>query len=106
MIRGSYFSIRALGHLSLICGALLLFSCTPWRSDYLDEVKGRANQDAVTMKLGPPMGERVLSNGDAVWIYRYNGADAGPSGGSTWCREYVLIFDSSRILRDWNRQKC
>lgn len=100
------FTIRSLGHIYLLCSALVLMSCTSWRAEYLEEVKGRANQDAVTIKLGPPMGERTLSNGDAVWIYRYSGAAVGESGGGTWCKEYLLRFDSKKILRDWNRQKC
>ncbi len=92
--------------LILLLTVATLASCTPWRVEYLEDAKGRATQDDVTMKFGPPMGERRLSTGDAVWIYRYTGADVGQSGGSTWCREYVLRFDPQRILREWNRQKC
>jgi hypothetical protein len=85
---------------------LMLGSCTPWRTQYLEEVTGLATQDEVTMRLGPPTGERTLSNSDLIWMYRYTGADVGPNGGSTWCREYILRFDTKRILRGWNRQKC
>ena len=100
-------SIRiVLESIYLMVSVLILVSCTPWRAKYLQDVKGQANQDEVTMKLGPPTGERGLSNGDAVWIYRYTGAAVGESGGGTWCMEYLLRFDSKKILRDWNRQKC
>ena len=98
-------SLRTVILAFLFLSVLGLVSCN-WRSSYLEEATGRANQDAVTMKLGPPMGERTLSNGDAVWIYRYSGANMGESGGSTWCREYLLRFDSQKILREWNKQKC
>lgn len=85
---------------------LLLSSCTPWRSEYLEKVTGRATQDEITLKLGPPMAERTLSTGESVWLYRYTGADVGQYGGGTWCREYVLKFDTQKILRQWDRQKC
>jgi len=58
------------------------------------------------MRLGPPLQERTLSNGDVIWMYRYTGASVGPDGGGTWCREYILRFDAPRILRGWNRQRC
>ena len=85
---------------------ILLSSCTSWRAEYLDQAIGTATQDEVTMKLGPPMGERILSRGESVWVYRYSGAAVGEQGGSTWCREYVLKFDVQGILRHWNRQRC
>jgi hypothetical protein len=85
---------------------LLSAGCTPWRAEYLEDVTGRATQDEITMKLGPPMAERNLSSGETVWLYRYTGANANQYGGSTWCGEYVLKFDIDKILRQWNRQKC
>lgn len=99
-------SLRTARIVFVLLNALGLLSCTSWRAEYLGEAMGRANQDAVIMKLGPPMGERMLTNGDAVWVYRYTGASVGQSGGGTWCQEYVLRFDSQKILREWNRQKC
>ena len=98
--------MRTISYAVAILCMVSLFGCTPWRAKYLADVKGQANQDAVTIKLGPPTGERVLSNGDAVWIYRYTGAAVGESGGGTWCMEYLLRFDSQKILREWNRQNC
>ncbi len=100
--------MRTINSVVAILCVVSLFGCipTPWRAKYLADVKGQANQDAVTIKLGPPTGERVLSNGDAVWIYRYTGAAVGESGGGTWCMEYLLRFDSQKILREWNRQNC
>lgn len=85
---------------------VLFTSCTPWRAEYLEEGLGHVTQDDVALKLGPPMSERTLSNGEAVWLYRYTGADVNQYGGSSWCREYVLKFDNDKVLRHWNRQKC
>lgn len=103
-------SLRTARIAFVLLNALGLLSCMwsskSWRAEYLREAMGRANQDAVIMKLGPPMGERMLSNGDAVWVYRYTGASVGQSGGGTWCQEYVLRFDPQKILREWNRQNC
>mgnify|MGYP003417069835 CR=1 FL=1 len=98
--------MRAIKYGLVFLSSLVLASCTPWRAEFLEDVKGKANQDAVVMRLGPPTSEKVLSTGDAVWIYRYTGAAVGQSGGGTWCKEYLLKFDSQKVLRDWNRQNC
>jgi len=90
----------------IVLPIFLLSCCTPWRVEYLEEVTGRATQDEVAFKLGPPVSERTLSSGEIVWLYRYTGAVVGQAGGNTWCREYVLKFDAQKILRQWNYQKC
>ena len=90
----------------IIAASCLLSGCTPWRVEYLEEVTGRATQDEITLKLGPPMAERTLSTSETVWLYRYSGASVDQYGGGTWCREYILKFDTQKILKEWNRQKC
>lgn len=81
--------MRARKHVLVFLLPFVLVSCTPWRAEYLEDVKGKANQDAVVMRLGPPTNEKILSTGDAVWIYRYTGAALGESRGGTWCKEYL-----------------
>lgn len=90
----------------LAVAILALASCTPWRVEYLEEATGHATQDEVAKRLGPPLSERTLTNGEAVWYYRYMGADYTIDTGSTWCREYILTFDEKKVLRNWVRQKC
>lgn len=91
----------------LVAAALLFSGCTSWRAEYLEEVTGRATQDEITLKLGPPMSERSLSGGESVWLYHYTGAPVGLYGGGTKeCWAYVLKFDIQKILRQWNSQKC
>jgi hypothetical protein len=50
--------------------AIGMYSCTPWREQYLAEGKGRDNQDAVSVKLGSPTAKKTLHNGNEVWIYQ------------------------------------
>lgn len=90
----------------IVLAIFLFSSCTPWRVEYLEEVNGRATQDEIALKLGPPMSERTLGTSETVWLYRYTGAETNQHRGSTWCREYILRFDNQKILRQWNRQTC
>lgn len=90
--------------------AAMLSSCTPWRSSYLIQVNNHATQDDIVVKLGPPDRKQPLSDGREIWAYRYTGSSVyGNQGnvyGSSSCREYILTFDQSKILRDWVRQSC
>jgi hypothetical protein len=90
--------------------AAMLSSCTPWRSSYLIQVNNHATQDDIVVKLGPPDRKQPLSNGKEIWAYRYSGSSVSSYGGNvsgeSWCREYILTFDQSKILRDWVRQRC
>jgi len=83
----------------IIAVALLVSGCTSWRAQYLKEVTGRATQDDIALKFGPPTEEDTLGATRTVWVYRYN-------KGESWCREYILQFDKKRILRDWELQNC
>jgi hypothetical protein len=85
-----------------LCVILILAGCTPWRAAYLAEEVGHASQDDVAKRLGPPMSERSQSSGETIWLYRYMRADEG----TTACAEYILTFDTGKVLRSWNRQRC
>ena len=80
--------------------------CTPWREQYLAERKGQDNQDAVSVKLGPPTAKEILHNGDEVWIYQYTGAAISTQGEGVWCYEYILRFDAAKVLSDYSRRNC
>ena len=80
----------------------LLTSCMSWQSEYLEAVSGKATQDEVARKMRPPESERNLSNRDTVWIYRSMKVVEGTSK----CTQYVLIFDSQKLLGSWTSAKC
>jgi len=80
--------------------ALLFFTisaCTRWRAEYLEEVKGRANQDDIAQRLGAPTNTHKLNKGGEVWTYEVC------SAGGTGCVYYVLTFDEQQTLRNWQR---
>ena len=88
----------------LVLAVFLLEACTPWRATYLKESVGKASQDDVTKRLGPPHLEKSLTDGSIVWTYQHRSAVVEGTGGE--CIQYVLVFDKSMILRDWTRQGC
>jgi hypothetical protein len=83
---------------------LFLFSCAPWRVQYLRGVVDKATQDEITKRLGPPHSTRELASGEIVWSYQYIRIRAVVN--TVVCKEYILTFDQDRILREWIRQKC
>ena len=93
---------------------LLLTACgtphMPWRAEYFSKVVNTAIQDDVAKRLGPPTATHKLDSGESVWQYRYYGSSVVGTGGNvvggTDCTEYILTFDSQRVLRNWIRQQC
>lgn len=57
--------------------------CTPWREQYLAEVKGRDNQDAVSANLGPDYAE-TLRNSAATGILPLPFRDSDRRINSKW----------------------
>ena len=105
------FKERGMRYVMVFLLAAIHSSCaTPWRVNYLNEANNKATQDDIVVKLGPPDRKQSLSDGKEIWTYRYTGSsvsgDRGDVYGSSWCREYILTFDQSKILRDWVRQSC
>lgn len=95
------------GYLTIILIICFSFtSCTPWRVDYLIQAINQATQDDITKRLGPPHFTRMLDSGEEVWTYQYSGVVVGQTGGSSYCKEYILTFDKDKILRNWLRQNC
>lgn len=89
---------------TLVLAVLFLEACTPWRVTYLEESVGKASQDDVAKRLGPPHLERSLVDGSIVWTYQHRSAVVEGTGGK--CIQYVLVFDKSTILHNWTRQGC
>jgi hypothetical protein len=89
--------------LIVLTSLIILIGCAAsWRMEYLKEGLGRVSQDDVALRMGPPLSTDALSTGEAVWLYQYTSADVH----QTWCHEYVLKFDTQKILRDWTREEC
>lgn len=92
---------------------VLLCACAvsqPWPAHYLSTGVDRATQDEVMAELGPPYETHPLPDGGMEWHYhqRRGRPMVGPHGtmgGSTSleCEEYVLRFDQTGVLRDWNQ---
>jgi len=91
-------------HVMALATIVALSGCasTSWRMEYLEEGVGRVTQDEVALKMGPPTSAQSVSTGEAIWLYHYTSADVH----QTWCHEYVLQFDSQKILRQWKRDRC
>lgn len=92
-------------------------ACTSpsWRSQYLTDQVNAATQEEIEQRLGPPTVKKKLGTDETVWIYRFGSNAmyvAAPSASGavmigTWnCREYVLQFDSDKILRKWRGEQC
>ena len=97
--------------LAVCLATVLLFAaCTPWRAKYCADAVNNATQDDVVKRLGPPTVTHKLDSGESVWQYRYYDSSVIGSGGNvvggTDCIEYILTFDSQRVLRNWIRQRC
>lgn len=97
--------------ISLLCVALTgLISCTPWEVTYLQTAVDKANQAEVRDRFGAPHATRPLNAGGSEWSYQYRSSAVGPMGGydtgDAYCREYLLTFDDTNILRGWRKQPC
>lgn len=91
--------------------ALTLSGCAwsmPWPARYLAQATGTATQEQVAQQVEPPQVERVLDDGETVWVYRYTSVSSPMLLPVTegWCVEYRLVFDLQKILRHWRRQPC
>lgn len=97
-----------LGLAALGCG-LLLIGCAlfePAQVTYLRTAQGRATQEEVRQRLGPPYLVRSLGAGRSVWVYEFLDHEYGDRNRQSgiWCEEYRLTFDQQTILRQWTRR--
>lgn len=95
-------------HLTAILLIAESLSCTHWQAQYLDETLNRATQTDVAQRLGPPTETRPSAEGRTIWLYRVVGGTTPPPMGSgePYCKEYRLMFDAEKILRQWESYRC
>lgn len=92
----------------IVClGAL---SCASGNAGYLDKSVNHATEQEIQKRFGNPQMTSALGKGGTEWTYRYRSSQVGPFGGvdsgGAACREFVLTFDETHILRKWKRQMC
>ena len=71
---------------------------------YLEEVTGKATQEEVMQKWGPPKERRLLDIGESVWSYRFTSFSSMQSRMA--CEGYELRFDFQKVLKQWNHIYC
>lgn len=83
----------------IILAVLLIGSlagCGGWRSGYLNEQVGKANQQDIIYGLGNPTHRIPQAHGSSQWIYQdcpfYQA-----------CHVWVLTFDGNKVLQTWER---
>ena len=91
---------------AIIGTVMIVAACAPARVKYLRSDLNAVDMDHVAKELGPPHSSITLQDGGTVWSYQYTSFHGGGHGGASNCREYILIFDKDRILREWKRRKC
>ena len=86
---------------------MLLISCGPRiiKDQYLANVVEQADADQVTLQMGPPEQVKPRSDGGEEWRYS-DYQPTYPTKDPGLCTEYILHFDSNRVLRDWKRKDC
>lgn len=82
-----------------------IFEATEAR--YLSHAQGRATQEEVQQRLGPPQFTKAIPSGTSLWIYRrfaWQPGDNRVTAPGTWCDEYILTFDDQAVLRHWTHK--
>lgn len=97
--------------LSLGIGVLALAACLPAQWEYLGRATGQATQQDVKERLGEPREVKALADQTQVWSYRYEATTwfsgwRGDQMGKSPCTEYVLTFNSKKVLTYWTRKPC
>jgi len=84
---------------ALVFFSVMLLGCTNPKVEYLNEAKGRANQEEIIKNWRPPTEKRLLDTGESIWLYRSKRFSSVQS--RTICGEYELRFNSQMILEKW-----
>ena len=87
--------IRVAGLVVLL---LVLVACENERARYFRKHTNHIAQDAVARRFGPPHRAQALTIGGTVWSYEYRDKSD--------CTVYILRFDQTKVLRDWNERPC
>jgi hypothetical protein len=77
---------------------LALVACESQQERYLKKHVNRVSQDAVAKRFGPPHRAQALTTGETVWSYEFREESD--------CTAYILRFDQTKVLRDWNERQC
>jgi hypothetical protein len=88
---------------------LLLTACgpaPPLRSEYLSNVEGKATQDEIVQRFGPPHRTKALENGGSAWTYRFERIYYTWGGAARRCTQYTLTFNADKVLTDWDDEEC
>ena len=97
--------LRKLALASLLI--VLLTSCGPRyiKDAYFHNVVEQADQEQVTLQIGPPVEVKQNVQGGEEWIYRDYQPNY-PTQALGTCTEYRLKFDANKVFRDWKRTRC
>jgi hypothetical protein len=88
---------------------LFLTACgpvPPLRSQYLSDVEGKATQDEIEQRFGPPHHTKALENEGSVWTYRFESAFYTYWGAARSCIQYTLTFNAEKVLKNWDDEEC
>lgn len=91
-----------------VAGVALL-ACSEFETTYFQNKVNQVTQNVVAGRYGMPHKEERLPAGGSVWTYFDRGSGTvGYSGraASHKCEAYLLTFDQSGVLRDWEQQDC
>lgn len=94
---------------SSVLVSLLFVGCTLFEAKeatYLRSAQGRATQEEVRERLGPPAAIKAAQAGESTWVYQIRQEQSGSrmTAPGMWCDEYVLTFDSQGVLRRWTHR--
>jgi hypothetical protein len=94
----------------------MLASCALGSEDYLRHALGRATQNDLAARWGPPLIEQQGPDGTTVWTYEYRVNRPVPVcrdipvsdcvRGRQECTAFHLTFDMEKILRNWTKHPC
>jgi hypothetical protein len=90
----------------LVTLLILITGCSSGRAAYFEESIGKASQADIANRLGRPVRQVKLGNGEEIWIYRYSGDPMQDRARGSWCAEYDLTFTKEKILKAWRRETC
>ena len=94
----------------LLIAVMHLQACTStqWQADHMDRNIDHITQEQVMETLGRPDVIQKGVAGGAMWVYHYTYATIGGTAvvGKIHCRENVLSFDHTGVLRNHERRAC
>ncbi|MGH7250347.1 MAG: hypothetical protein ACREIK_00655 [Nitrospiraceae bacterium] len=90
----------------LVVAGLLVVGCSLFeakQATYLRGAQGRATQEEVRERFGPPALINAAQAGESTWVYQIRQEQSGSrmTAPGMWCDEYMLSFDSQGVLQRW-----